>query len=68
MQYFYFKKSNGRIKNVIRTNLYDMSVSINKIRNTADSVTIFESVNFKNIGNSADSTIINKIVFAMTII
>lgn len=59
------KKSNGRIKNVIRTNLYDMSISIYNIRNTADSITIFESVNFKNIITLVDSTIINKIVFAI---
>lgn len=59
------KKSNGRIKSVIRTNRYDIYVDISSIKNTADSITIFESVSFKNLLTSNDSTVIHKIVFAL---
>ena len=55
------KGSNGRIQNVIRTDLYDISVSLIKISNTEDIITIYESVSFKNLVSSNDSCVISKI-------
>lgn len=55
-------KKNGRIKNVIRTDLYDVSVNIHRIVNSADKIEIFESVSFKNRTTAEDSSVISKIV------
>ncbi|MGI8583992.1 MAG: hypothetical protein ACR2KX_17485 [Chitinophagaceae bacterium] len=55
------KKKNGRIKKIIRNDLYDISVTIHKITNSPNSITVFESVSFKSLNTSKDSCVVSKI-------
>lgn len=51
----------GMVKNIVRKDLYNVSVEIHKILNTADSIFIYESVKFMNLSTSTDSCVISKI-------